>query len=332
MTSLINNNILLVDDIPANLSMLRQMLTTQGYRVRPALSGEIALKAVQVDAPDLILMDIMMPGLNGFEVCSRLKSAADTCDIPVLFISVRNETEMKIKAFEVGGVGFITKPFQTAEVMARITTHLTIRNTQKKKMEQNTQLLSEVEDRKQAEKILEKSNQKLEQFAFIDALTEIPNRRYFDHYLQQEWKHSVRDKIPMVTIICNIDDFKLYNDTYGHVAGDKCLQQVAQGIHHCIKRPVDLVARYGGEEFAVIMPNTNIEGALTVAKHIKKEIGELKIPHIQSKASRYVSLSMGANSLIPDRFTKPETFINTADQFLYKAKAAGKDCIMAIDS
>ncbi len=152
-----SNNILIVDDTPENLTVLRQMLTEHGYRVRPALSGEIALKAVGVDLPDLILLDIMMPGMNGFEVCEKLKSEAKTRDIPVLFISALNETQDKVRGFKAGGVDYITKPFNTGEVLARIETHLALRNLQIKMQEQNVQLKDEIEERKKAENRVQKA-------------------------------------------------------------------------------------------------------------------------------------------------------------------------------
>lgn len=324
------NNILAVDDTPENLTVLRQILTRHGYRVRPALSGEIALKAVQTDIPDLILLDVMMPGMDGYEVCNRLKAEARTCDIPVLFISALNETEDKVRGFKAGGVDYITKPFNVGEVLARVETHLAFRNLQKKILKQNVQLLAEIEERERAEKALVEANRKLEFLATIDGLTNIPNRRQFDLYLQQEWKRLMREQVPIVVILCDIDYFKLYNDEYGHVAGDKCLKQVAQGIRRSLKRPADFVARYGGEEFAVIMSNTDIDGANKVAEEIRKEIASLKIQHVRSRVGAYVSLSMGVDSTVPDRSGGPESFINEVDQLLYQAKEAGRDRIVAV--
>jgi diguanylate cyclase (GGDEF)-like protein len=322
------NNILIVDDTPENLTVLRQMLTEHGYRVRPALSGDIALKAVQADTPDLVLLDVMMPGMDGFEVCSRLKAEESTRDVPVLFISALNETEDKVKGFQVGGVDFITKPFHTAEVLARVKTHLSLRNMQKKIEAQNVQLVGEIEERKRAEKALDGVNQQLERLASLDGLTEIPNRRQFDHYLQQEWKRATREKAPLSLILCDIDFFKNYNDAYGHVVGDKCLKQIAQAIRRGVKRSADLVARYGGEEFAVIMPNTEIEGAVKVAEAIKKEVASLKVPHAQSEVGKYVSLSMGVDSKVPGQLDESEAFINDVDQYLYQAKEAGRNLII----
>ncbi len=324
------NNILAVDDTPENLTVLRQILTRHGYRVRPALSGEIALKAVQTDIPDLILLDVMMPGMDGYEVCNRLKAEARTCDIPVLFISALNETEDKVRGFKAGGVDYITKPFNVGEVLARVETHLAFRNLQKKILKQNVQLLAEIEERERAEKALVEANRKLEELATIDALTDIPNRRQFDLYLKQEWKRLRREQVPIAIILCDIDHFKLFNDEYGHVEGDNCLKQVAQGIRRSVKRPADLVARYGGEEFAVVMPNTDTIGAIKIAEKIKKEIEALGIKHVRSKVARHVSLSIGVGSTVPDRSDGPEAFINEVDQFLYQAKKAGRDRIVAV--
>jgi two-component sensor histidine kinase len=156
------NNILIVDDTPENLTVLRQMLTEYGCRVRPALSGEIALKAVEADIPDLILLDIMMPGMNGFEVCEKLKSDARTRDVPVLFISALNETEDKVMGFQAGGVDYITKPFNAGEVLARVETHLALRNLQIKIQKQNQQLLDEIEERKEAESRVQQALQEKE--------------------------------------------------------------------------------------------------------------------------------------------------------------------------
>jgi diguanylate cyclase (GGDEF)-like protein len=321
------NNILIVDDTPENLSVLRQMLTEHGYRVRPALSGDIALKAAEAETPDLILLDVVMPGMDGFEICGKLKSEASTSDIPVLFISALDETQDKVNGFEAGGVDYITKPFHTAEVLARVRTHLALRYMQKRMEEQNTLLLDEIEERKRAETALERANRKLERLATLDGLTKIPNRRQFNLYLRQEWKRLTREQVPISIILCDIDYFKNYNDVYGHVAGDKCLRRVAQGIRRSVNRPADLVARYGGEEFAVVMSNTDIEGAIMVAEEIKKGIDALRIPHARSDVGQYVSLSMGVDSTVPQRSEEPEGFINSVDQFLYQAKDCGRNRI-----
>lgn len=317
------NDVLVVDDTPENLTLLRKILAEHDdYRVRTALSGETALKTVQAGVPDLILLDIMMPGMNGFELCEILKTDAKTQDVPIIFISALNETEDKVKGFQAGGVDYISKPFNAAEVVARVETHLTLRKI-------NLQLLREIEERKLIEEALGKANRELEILASLDGLTQVANRRQFDQYLQKEWKRLKRERVPIAIILCDIDFFKRYNDTYGHVAGDKCLKEVAQGIRRAVKRPADLVARYGGEEFAVILTNTYVNGAMKVAEEIKEKIRELQIPHIQSGVAAHISLSMGVSSIIPTDTQEPEAFVNTVDKFLYQAKENGRDRIVA---
>jgi diguanylate cyclase (GGDEF)-like protein len=323
-----DSNILIVDDTPENLTVLRQMLKEHGYRARPALSGEIALKAAQADIPDLILLDIMMPGMDGFEVCKKLKSNADTRDIPVLFISALNEAADKVKGFEAGGVDYITKPFHTAEVFARVETHLTIRHLQKRMQAQNIRLLNEIEERKRVEIALEGANQELEQLASLDGLTLIANRRQFDVTLDREWKRLSRDAKPLSLIFCDIDFFKKYNDNYGHVDGDDCLKKVALAITSAVNRPADIAARYGGEEFAVIMPDTDLDGAVVVAEEIRRAVRKLGIPHTQSEASPVVSLSLGVTTMTPDPEKSPETIILAADSLLYRAKESGRDRVI----
>ena len=175
---------------------------------------------------------------------------------------------------------------------------------------------------------LKKTNYTLQRLANIDGLTQVANRRRFDEWLRQVWRQLTREQVPLSLIFCDVDHFKLYNDTYGHQAGDNCLQQVAQAISHQAKRPADLVARYGGEEFAVILPNTPSEGALAVAETIRQEIHSLKIAHAQSRVSEYVTLSLGVVSIVPTQGFSPEDLISNADKALYKAKEQGRDRII----
>jgi diguanylate cyclase (GGDEF)-like protein/PAS domain S-box-containing protein len=175
---------------------------------------------------------------------------------------------------------------------------------------------------------LKKTNYTLQRLANIDGLTQVANRRRFDEWLRQVWRQLTREQVPLSLIFCDVDHFKLYNDTYGHQAGDNCLQQVAQAISRQVKRPADLVARYGGEEFAVILPNTPGEGALAVAQTIRQEIHSLKIPHAQSRVSEYVTLSLGVVSMVPTQGLSPEDLISNADKALYKAKEQGRDRII----
>lgn len=240
--STVKGDVMIVDDTLPNLRLLSTMLTEKGYKVRGVTNGETALTAVSFAPPDLILLDISMPDMDGYEVCRRLKANEQTKQIPVIFISAMNEVLDKVRAFAIGGVDYITKPYHVEEVLMRVKTHLTLRHLQ-------------VE--------LEQANAELRRLVTLDGLTQIANRRRFDEYLTQEWLRSAREQQPLALVFCDIDYFKPYNDTYGHQAGDDCLRQVAQTLETVAHRPADLAARYGGEEFALILPNTPQSGAGT---------------------------------------------------------------------
>lgn len=340
--SLLQASILIVDDTRANLRLLAGILSEQGYNVRPAPNGPHALTAIRAEAPDLILLDIKMPEMSGYEVCEQLKTDERTRDIPIIFISALNDIFDKVKAFSAGGVDYITKPFQTEEVLARVKAHLTIRQQQKRIQEQNAtlkaqhlaalelnvRLQEEIRERRHAEAKLEKANKELKRLASRDGLTQIANRRRFDEYLKQEWQRMTREQSPLSLLLSDLDDFKAYNDTYGHQAGDECLQQIAQCMDNALKRPADLVARYGGEEFVIILPNTDADGALHIAKRIQKEISRLKLPHAQSSVSPYITLSIGVSSTTPQQGNSPELLLDTTDKALYEVKALGKNAVI----
>lgn len=325
LNALPKSKILVVDDTPDNLRLLSSMLKNRGYGVRKALSGQVAISACQKILPDIILLDVNMPDMNGYEVCAALKANEKTCDIPVIFISVLDDVLDKVKAFDVGGADYITKPFHIEEVVARVENQLTVQKLQKQLKQQNALLLEEIERRRSAESALQEANEKLHRLACSDSLTGLANRRHFDEYLQREWHRSAIDKTPLSLILCDIDFFKSYNDNYGHLAGDFCLKEVAKAISNAVKRPTDLVARYGGEEFVSILPHTDIYGAISLAKNIQLEMEKLKIIHCFSSVSNYITLSMGICSLVGNYQESPETLIAKTDRALYQAKQQGRD-------
>jgi diguanylate cyclase (GGDEF)-like protein len=325
-------DILVVDDHPDNLRVLSAILAESGYHVRKAINGQLALKVAQNAPPALILLDILMPAMDGYEVCSLLKAHPQTAEIPVIFISALDDVFDKVKAFNVGGVDYIIKPFQAAEVLARVKNQLIIRNLYlqlqkqaQKIAEQNAFLQQEIQARQRAESALVEANIELQRLASLDSLTGVANRRQFNESLNKEWQQMAREQLPLSLILGDIDYFKKYNDTYGHLAGDSCLQQVAQAISRAIKRPADLLARYGGEEFVVMLPNTEAEGALQVAEAMRHEVLNLKIAHAQSAVNKYVTLSLGIFSLVPQHNSGPSILIAGADKGLYEAKEQGRN-------
>ena len=446
--------IVMVDDLPASLRTLSHLLSNQGYIVISVADGEVALEVIQTESPDLVLLDVMLPLIDGYKVCQILKNNTQTSHIPVIFLSGLDSEYDKLQAFKAGAIDYITKPFFVEEVIARIETQLTCFKKQReleKKIEQQVQerllveeklnqsraLLSsvlnssadgvaafesirdatgqivdfrwlvvnpvaamtvgktsesllhqplyeyqpgyifdglfdlflqvvencivlekehycdsgqfqawfhivavklgdgfamtfrDITEHKHMEIALREANRELKHQANVDSLTQIANRRYFDEYLAQEWARCAREQQPLAVILCDVDHFKAYNDTYGHQAGDECLTQVAQNMKIVIKRPADLVFRYGGEEFALILPNTDEKGALCVAESVRQQIKLLKIPHDRSSVSNYVTLSLGVACMIPNHSFAPEVLIANADSALYKAKSSGRDRVMS---
>jgi len=289
--------ILIVDDEPSNIKILNEMLK-KNYNIRVATNGERVFQMVNSDLPpDLILLDVMMPGIDGYEVCKRLKREPFTQDIPVIFITAKIDEESEVKGFEAGAVDYVTKPFRPIIVESRVRAHVELK------------IKSEL----------------IKKQAFRDGLTGIPNRRSFDEYLEMVWNYSIRDGDVLSLIMIDIDHFKLYNDNYGHQEGDSCLIKVAKCLETSIKRKIDMVARYGGEEFVCILPKTNSDGAVLVAKIFQEEIRSLQIPHLYSSACSFVSISQGVatiNSLTNSSCTE---LIKMADKALYKAKENGRN-------
>lgn len=525
MQSLVNNQgvILVVDDTPNNLNVMHKLLKEAGYKIFIAQNGEQALKTAALARPDLILLDVMMPHLDGFTVCQRLKSQVLTQDISVIFMTALSDGQNKIKGLELGAVDYITKPFNREEVLARVHTHLTIAKLQKTLAEQNKQLQRQAEEEKlftrisehirqslnlhqilttasqevqqllncdrvvvysltsqnthlevqivsqgtpqlrfptsawpslysegektpqeqqgyfpadhhpqkviesklpqlhpelgiQAELVipiwletsqptqtkkaegyqptiesgstfpdtsitqedsvnnlsclslwgyllihqchsprqwleseihllqrlstqlaiaiqqallyqkLQQANLELQELNVRDPLTSIFNRRYFDQQLNLEWRRLMRHPSPLSLIMCDVDHFKLYNDIYGHQQGDECLRQIASALASCSRRAADLVCRYGGEEFAVILPQTELTGAVKVAESIKTRVTELNLEHRGSPVSKIVTISLGVACTTPGRHLDAQGLIQNADRALYTAKSRGRNC------
>jgi two-component system, cell cycle response regulator len=446
--------ILIVDDLPENIRLLSSLLKDREYQVNSATDGKMALSIINAQCPDLILLDIMLPIMDGYQVCRVLKSQPETKHIPIIFLSGLDSEFDKVEAFKAGGVDYITKPFFLEEVVLRVQAQLAIVNQQDQfkqilnqeiiereiaerelknsralltgvlnssldgvaafeavrdrqnrivdfrwlianpvaamTVEETTQTLTgkrlfaenpsghlfdgllelfiqvvetctvlekeyyydsgslklwfhivavklgdgfamtfrDISDRKQIEITLKKANLRLTYQANIDSLTQIANRRRFDEYITQEWSRCAREREYLSLIICDVDYFKAYNDTYGHQAGDSCLYEVAQGIDRVVKRPADVAFRYGGEEFAVILPYTEGQGAIRVAEEIHQQIRSLQILHGASEIGNIVTISLGVSSIIPDTRSSPHTLIAAADAALYNSKLKGRNRVI----
>lgn len=326
------STILIVDDLPENREILLLMLEPKGYATLVAEDGPSALRLAREAQPDLILLDIMMPGMDGFEVCRQLTADPLTADIPVIFLSALHDLDYKVKGFEAGGVDYVSKPYWHREVLARVDAHVRLRAAQKEREAVNARLRLEIEQRKAAEQALEEANHSLSQanrrlqdLAAEDGLTGIANRRRLDEHLAMSWAQSVREGMPLSVVLSDVDCFKTYNDHYGHQAGDEVLRRVAQAIRGALKRPADLAGRYGGEEFLVILFNTDPAGAMVVAQEIRDAVRELSIPHKLSSAGPYVSVSLGVGSAMPGRSKADSAaLIALADEALYEAKRGGR--------
>ena len=508
--SLCSKTILVVDDQPNNLQLLFNYLKNSGYKILIAQGGKKAIKTALLVHPDLILLDVMMPELDGFETCHRLKSNTSTKDIPIIFMTALSETEHKVQGLRLGAVDYITKPIEQEELLARIKTHLSLQSLHQhlakdaarqklfwqisdrirqsldlksilqtatkeikavfdcdlvwithlnqetlstaaysaneginieseetqffnylcpfsenlqyedcqgcdftknpchyRQLPENIQVIEEqtittlvktklsllAQNRliipilinsintswnfttPQTESVLEDTTssnsspnttlwgwltvdksqssrqweteeinfikeltnqlaigikqgllcQELSDFALLDPLTTVYNRRYFNRQLNLEWRRLQRISCPLSIVICDVDCFKIYNDTYGHQKGDECLQQVAQAIGKTLKRPADIVARYGGEEFTVILPHTNQSGAIKVAEAMRVAVKDLNIPHHNSLVDTVVTISLGVASTIPNSTDDPALLIKAADVALYHAKKLGRD-------
>ncbi|MGK7890816.1 MAG: diguanylate cyclase [Leptolyngbyaceae cyanobacterium] len=314
----IKGNILLVDDQPRNLRLLADLLEEQGYEVQEAINGPVALQVISVITPDLILLDINMPNMDGYSVCQQLKANAKTKDIPVIFISAVDEAWDKVRAFSVGGVDYITKPFKVVEVLARVKNQLAIQTLQQELKARNAQLQQAIHE--------------LQSLAVIDHVTQVASRYRFDQYLQAEWHQAMQDETPLCLMLCHLDDFDAYLQSQGYQAGDRCLYQVAQGIKRVVQRPADLVCRYGGDIFAVILPNLEVDTAEAIAQNLLGQIESLSVCQNPSANPTSFTTSIGLAALVSSPGLGLETLMEQCDLALQTAKAEGGNTVVVARS
>ncbi|MBG6223109.1 MULTISPECIES: diguanylate cyclase [unclassified Janthinobacterium] len=287
--------LLIVDDQPSNIQVLFDIFKDD-CEVCMALSGEAAFAFIEQRQPDLILLDIVMPDIGGFAVCKRIKESARTADIPVIFVTANNDPEEEARGLVAGAVDFIIKPFHATVVKARVKTQLTVK--------------------RQADQ--------LRSMAMVDGLTGVANRRRYDAVLEIEWRRAARERKELAVIMIDVDFFKRYNDRFGHLAGDNCLQQVAKALQQRIIRSSDLLARYGGEEFACVLPATGLDGALIFSKMLEQWVRALALPHPDSEAAPVVTVSIGVAVGRPSEGGSAAALLAAADAQLYCAKQSGR--------
>ncbi len=319
-------SILIVDDKPENLLTLEQVLESPDLEVVRAESGHQALeKTLDYDFA-LILLDVQMPVMDGYETATLLRGNKKTKHIPIIFVTAANKEEAHVfRGYGSGAVDYLFKPIAADVLKSKVTIFLEL-HTQHQLLEMKTRELdAKVAELQALRRELEESNEKLRQLSSLDGLTDLPNRRFFDETLVREWQRGRRRQTPLTLIIADIDHFKAYNDAYGHVIGDDCLKKVAAGLGRSILRDVDTIARYGGEEFAAILPETDEEGGILIANRMLKTIQDLNIPHEQSTTSHRVTISLGLATVIPSEDTNATRLIQSADRALYLAKASGRN-------
>lgn len=289
--------ILIVDDVPDNIRVLSRMLGDEGYQISIANNGRQALRVAAASTPDLILLDVMMPELDGYATLSALKADHQLASIPVIFITALADAEDETRGLHLGAVDYITKPFNEAVVRARVKTHLE----------------------------LKRQRDLLAQLSNLDGLTGIPNRRTLDARLLEEWRREYRRGESLALIMIDVDYFKAFNDSQGHQAGDDCLRQVAATLSAKLKRAEDFVARYGGEEFVCLLPAVDREGLALVAEQLRAAVEALHIPHGASATSPWVTISLGGALRQPSPDQSPSSLIDAADAQLYAAKTLGRN-------
>lgn len=289
--------ILIVDDIPDNIRVLSRMLADDGHQISAATNGRQALKLAESCVPDLILLDVMMPEMDGYEACAALKADPHLKSIPVIFITALADVEDESRGLALGAVDYITKPFKEVIVRLRVRTQLE----------------------------LKRQHDILDQLSHLDGLTGIPNRRAFDARLEREWRRAICAHESMAAAMVDIDHFKEYNDAYGHLAGDDCLRTVAETLAAVLKRGGAFVARYGGEEFICLLNGVDEQGLSAAAEKLRAGIEALRFPHRASPVSPWITVSIGAAICRPTPDEAPTRLIELADLGLFAAKRLGRN-------
>ncbi len=319
--------VLIVDDRPENLFVLESLIDEPDVELVRANSGNEALAKILDHDFALVLLDVQMPGMDGYEVAELMRGNKQTKHIPIIFVTAKHKEQASIfRGYDSGAVDYLFKPLEPVILKGKIAVFLELYRHKKELQDKTQELDKRLADLEELKGLLEKTNAQLTQLSKMDGLTGLLNRRTFDEILYEEWQRGIRFKQPLSILLIDIDHFKAYNDTYGHTLGDDALKEVARKLATSAQRHVDKVARYGGEEFVVILPETDEKGAELMAKRICTAVYQLKIEHVGSSEEKRLTVSVGASTTIPSIDIDPLHAIEVADMKLYEAKAAGRNC------
>lgn len=321
--------ILIVDDQPANLLAMQAILEGVEGELFTAASGQEALSLVLEHEFALVLMDVQMPEMDGFETATLLRGRKQTRHLPIIFVTaISKEDEHIFRGYETGAVDYLFKPVNPHILRSKVEIFLELDRQRRLLAQNSAELDLKVRELLAVKGQLEEANRRLNELSLTDALTGLANRRRFQEVLQTEWRRALRNRHPLTLILADIDSFKQFNDTYGHVAGDDCLVRVAAVIRNPLMRPSDLACRYGGEEFAILLPETDLEGGRHLAEEIRRDVEQLAIDHENSATGAHVTMSFGVASVVPEPDQAETGLVCAADKALYLAKEGGRNRVL----
>jgi len=314
--------LLLVDEQHLVHKGVRKMLAdAPDIEIHSCFEGLNAVATAEHLGPTVILQDINMPDINGLDLLAEYRSHPAIAEVPVIMLSGTSDAAVKADAFQRGADDYIVKMPHPIELIARIRHHSW---AYVEHLEREAALKALQQEKRK----LAAANLELERISSLDGLTGIANRRYFDTVFDREWRRAMRETEPLSLIMCDVDYFKLYNDSYGHQPGDECLKLVAASLSEAMHRPTDLVARYGGEEFVIVLPGTHAGGAIRIAERLRQAVLDLQLPHEKSAVDDCVTISLGAATVAPMLKHQPEELLLAADKALYAAKKAGRNQVI----